>query len=162
MQHEYIYIFSKYLKILADFWSLLLNHVDTIPTTDVLFYATKRQDNGSTWNSLNNLNEALNFVQFPSLSFSLTSCHPRESRLFSVLVVSDCIHIAWSSVHFEKNHNDREQKRFQKNFALPFCFYRFLNNTHAFVEDRKILYVDNTFNLKIIKHLIFSFNHTKN
>lgn len=83
MQHEYIYIFSKYLKILADFWSLLLNHVDTIPTTDVLFYATKRQDNGSTWNSLNNLNEALNFVQFPSLSFSLTSCHPRESRLFS-------------------------------------------------------------------------------
>ncbi|OAD53042.1 hypothetical protein WN48_10844 [Eufriesea mexicana] len=34
------------------------NHVDTISTTDVLFCATKRQDNGSISNSLSSLNEA--------------------------------------------------------------------------------------------------------
>lgn len=106
VQHEYFFFF----KISADFWSLSLNHVDTIPTTDVLFYATKRQDNGSTWNSLNNLNEALNFVQFPlSLFLSDELSSARIQIIFTVLVVSDCIHIAWSSVHFEKNHNGRTE-----------------------------------------------------
>lgn len=126
MQHEYIYIyFSKYLKILADFWSLSLNHVDTIPTTDVLFYATKRQDNGSTWNSLNNLNEALNFVQLPSLSLFLSDgCHPRESRLFSQFSWFPTVSTSLGQVFTSKKITMVEQKTIPGTL-LPFVFIDF-------------------------------------